>query len=150
MENSQSPLYNLYDSKISNSEKRCILCGQTPEFIEKFDAATQMDPFFYRRRGAAPTTNPFGFRILTSEQKDENERRRLRMVELNATHERVRSQERERRGNPVIRTGVLIEPSSAPPPPKPRLGKEIMPVDDEVLIDLSGTWEDENKGPLEN
>ena len=72
------------------------------------------------------------------------------MVELNATHERVRSQERERRGNPVIRTGVLIEPSSAPPPPKPRLGEEIMPVDDEVLIDLSGTWEDENKGPLEN
>ena len=150
LESSHSPLHNLYDSKISDSEKRCILCGQTPEIVEMFDAATQIDPFFNRRRGAVPTTNPFGFGILTSEQKDENERRHLRMVELNATHERVRKQEREKRGSPKIRTGFLVDPSASPPPPKPRLGEEHKSDENEVLIDLTGTWDDPNKGPLED
>ena len=150
LENLQSPLHNLYNSQISDSVERCVLCGQRQLKAACFDAAVQVDRGQDRRQveTAISTRNPLGLGVQTSEEQDENERRRLRNVELNAVHERVRRQEREHRGSPRIQTGNLVDLTSAPPPPKPRLGEEPMPVENEDLLGLSEGWNDKNKGPL--
>ena len=150
LESSQSPLFKLYENETSNLDKKCILCGHAQE-VERFDAATQVDRSLFRRREEAATaaSNPFNLGVLSSEQKDEEERKRLKEIELSAARERIRNQERRKRGNPKISTGELVDTTSAPPPPKPRLGEEAMPEEKEDLIGLTEGWNGANQGPLD-